>query len=148
MAYHPITDAEWRYLKRRFRGLWGGRADERGTYVSRSENEVRNLFNEGLPDSGVDAAERKRARAIVRERVRDFSREAYADPYFELEWERAITHKPELANYPAMSENRRLLWEAYYMRDQTEETRKKARKAWRKLAQTAPHNDDQVWEDT
>jgi hypothetical protein len=148
MAYHPVTDIEWQYLRRRFKGLWGGRADERGTVVRRSEAEIRALFNEGLPGSPVEDDVRKRARAIVHERVRDFSVEAYANPYFELEWDRAVTANPALGQHSSMAEARRLLWEAYYMRDETEARRKYARAQWRKMSDLPGRDDDKIWEDT
>jgi hypothetical protein len=148
MVYRPVTDQEWQYLLRRFRGLHGGRADERGRIVSRPIDEIRGLLNEGLPDSPVDTDERRRARAIVRERVRGHSIEAYADPYFELEWMRVVENNPTLGEWPQMTANRRLLWDAYYMRDTSEAVRKHAREQWRTVSSAAGRDDDHVWEDT
>jgi hypothetical protein len=148
MPFQPVSNTEWQYLKRRFRGLWGGRMDERGTVVSRTETGLRQLFDEGMPGNGLEDDVRRRARTIVRERVREFSVEAYADPYFELEWDRAAADNPELAQYPVMAESRRLLWEAYYRRDETEARRGFAQKEWRKLAGVAGRDDNKLWEDT
>jgi hypothetical protein len=115
MSWLTVSSPDWEALKARFEGLRGGRVDERGRRVTRSEAEMRRLFNIGLPSSPVAEVERTRARTIVRERVREVDGDTkYNDPYFELEWMRVTRENPELLNNAA--ENRNILWSAYYAR--------------------------------
>jgi hypothetical protein len=115
MVWLTVNNADWDALKARFEGLHGGRVNERGRMASRSEAEMRRLFNIGLPSSPVAEVERVRARTIVRERVREVDGDTkYNDPYFELEWMRVSRETPELLN--DASENRNILWNAYYAR--------------------------------
>ena len=110
-----VSNEDWETLKSKFEGLRGGRVNERGRMVNRSESEMRRLFNIGLPSSPVADAEQVRARTIVRERVREVDGDVkYNDPYFELEWMRLERENPEIADDPA--ENRNTLWNAYYAR--------------------------------
>jgi len=115
MVWLTVSNQDWDALTDKFAGLRAGRVNERGRMVTRSEAEMRRLFNIGLPSSPVGDVERTRARTIVRERVREVDGDTkYNDPYFELEWLRVVRENPELLDKPA--ENRNVLWNAYYAR--------------------------------
>jgi hypothetical protein len=148
VAYQPITDAEWAYLLRRYAGLHGGRADERGHTVNRSQQELRKLMNEGLAGSPVGDEVRRRSRTIVRERVRARSVEAYNDPYFELEFERAANADPSLRLYENFSAARSALWDAYYRRDTQGVRREEAQRRWHALARERERPEDFAYEET
>lgn len=129
MAWLTVSNADWEALKARFAGLRGGRVEERGRMVTRSEAEMRRLFNIGLPSSPVAGSEQVRASTIVRERVRTVDGDVkFNDPYFELEWMRVIRETPELAQEAA--ENRDILWNAYYARGTPR--RDRWRRQWRR----------------
>ena len=134
MAWLTVSNDDWEALKDRFAGLRGGRVNERGRMVNRSESEMRRLFNIGLPSSPVADTEQVRARTIVRERVREVDGDAkYNDPYFELEWLRLERENPDItANLAA---NRNILWNAYYARGIPDRTR------WRRRWQRAMGRD-------
>src|SRR6267154_1694975 len=101
MVWLTVSNEDWEALKSRFEGLRGGRVNERGRIVNRSEAEMKRLFNIGLPSSPVSDSEQVRARTIVRERVREIDGdEKYNDPYFELEWMRLERENPEIADDP------------------------------------------------
>lgn len=121
-----VSDADWQALLERFAGLHGGRVNERGHRVYRSEEEMRRLFNLGLPSSPIDENQKVRARTIVRERVREVDGDVkFNDPYFELEWMRLVREKPEILNNA--EENREILWNAYYSRSPIK------RNEWRRI---------------
>lgn len=116
MAWLVVSDGDWEALTARFAGLRGGRVDERGRVVYRSEEEIRRMFNLGLPSSPLSENEKVRYRTIVRERVREVDGDTkYNDPYFELEWIRVTREDPSLLNNAET--NRDILWNAFYSRD-------------------------------
>lgn len=115
MPWLPVSDSDWNILTSRFAGLRGGRVDERGRVIHRSEEEIRRMFNLGLPSSPLGEPEKIRFRTIVRERVREVDGDVmFNDPYFELEWLRVTREDPELLNNA--EENRETLWNAFYAR--------------------------------
>jgi len=129
VSWLTINNADWEALKTRFAGLRGGRVDERGRMVTRSESEMRRLFNIGLPSSPVAETEQVRARTIVRERVRTVDGDAkYNDPYFELEWLRLERENPDITD--EADRNRNILWNAYYARGIADRGRWRSR--WRR----------------
>jgi hypothetical protein len=148
MPYKPVTDGEWTYLLRRFAGLHGGSADERGRTVARSQQELRQLFNEGLSNSPQPEDVRRRSRTIVRERARSRSVEVYNDPYFELEWERAATADPRLRLHENLSESRAALWDGYYRRDDQGTKREQAQRRWHAATREKTRPEDFVYEET
>ena len=116
MAWLVVSDGDWDALKARFAGLRGGRVDERGRVIYRSEEELRRMFNLGLPSSPLSENEKVRYRTIVRERVREVDGDVkYNDPYFELEWIRVTREDPSLLE--DTEHNREILWNAFYARD-------------------------------
>lgn len=111
----PVTDPDWNILTTRFEGLRGGRVSERGHVVYRSEEEIRRMFNLGLPSSPLGEPEKVRFRTIVRERVREVDGDVmFNDPYFELEWLLVTREDPSLLD--RAEENREILWNAFYNR--------------------------------
>lgn len=126
MSWLTVSDADWQALTARFAGLRGGRVDERGRVIYRSEEEMRRMFNLGLPSSPLGESERVRYRTIVRERVREVDGDTkFNDPYFELEWLRVQREDPSLLTNA--EENRDVLWNAFYARDTIK------RGGWRRL---------------
>jgi hypothetical protein len=126
VTWLTVNDQDWEALKERFEGLRGGRVSERGRMVTRSEAEMRRLFNIGLPSSPVSTGDQIRARTIVRERVREVDGDVkYNDPYFELEWMRLERENPELQN-----DARDILWNAYYARGVSD--RQRWRRRWQR----------------
>ena len=126
MSWLPVSDSDWDALKDRFVGLRGGRVNERGRVVYRSEEEIRRMFNLGLPSSPLGEAEKIRFRTIVRERVREVDGDVkFNDPYFELEWMRLTREDPNLLN--DADNNREVLWNAFYSRDAIQRNR------WREM---------------
>jgi len=116
VAWLVVSDGDWDALKARFAGLRGGRVDERGRVIYRSEEELRRMFNLGLPSSPLSENEKVRYRTIVRERVREVDGDVkYNDPYFELEWIRVTREDPSLLE--DTEHNREILWNAFYARD-------------------------------
>lgn len=125
MSWLPVSDPDWEILTSRFAGLRGGRVDERGRVVYRSEEEIRRMFNLGLPSSPLGEPEKIRFRTIVRERVREVDGDVmFNDPYFELEWIRVTREDPDLLDNPDY--NREALWNAFYARTIAN------RQAWRR----------------
>jgi hypothetical protein len=121
-----VSDGDWAALTARFAGLRGGRVDERGRVVYRSEEEIRRMFNLGLPSSPLSENEKTRYRTIVRERVRTVDGDVkFNDPYFELEWLRVTQEDPSLLDDP--NNNRETLWNAFYNREAVK------RNTWRKM---------------
>jgi len=121
-----VSDGDWEALTARFAGLRGGRVDERGRVVYRSEEEIRRMFNLGLPSSPLSENEKTRYRTIVRERVRTVDGDVkFNDPYFELEWLRVTQEDPNLLDDP--NNNRETLWNAFYNREIIK------RNTWRKM---------------
>jgi hypothetical protein len=128
VVWLTVNNQDWNALTARFAGLQGGRVNERGRMVTRSESEMRRLFNIGLPSSPVAGTEQTRARTIVRERVREVDGDhKYNDPYFELEYLRVLRENPDLEDN---DENRNILWQAYYARGVSD--RSKWRNRWRR----------------
>ena len=126
MAWMVVSDGDWEALTARFAGLRGGRVDERGRVVYRSEEEIRRMFNLGLPSSPLSENEKTRYRTIVRERVRTVDGDVkFNDPYFELEWLRVTQEDPNLLDDP--NNNRETLWNAFYNREIIK------RNTWRKM---------------
>jgi hypothetical protein len=111
-----VSDEDWNILTARFAGLRGGRVDERGRVIYRSEEEIRRMFNLGLPSSPLSENEKTRFRTIIRERVRTVDGNVqFNDPYFELEWIRVTREDPSLLT--DIDNNRELLWNAFYNRE-------------------------------
>ena len=126
MAWLIVSDDDWEALTARFAGLRGGRVDERGRVVYRSEEELRRMFNLGLPSSPLSENEKIRYRTIVRERVRTVDGDVkFNDPYFELEWLRVTHEDPSLLD--DATNNRETLWNAFYARETIK------RNTWRKM---------------
>ena len=121
-----VSDDDWEALKARFAGLRGGRVEERGRVMYRSEEEIRRMFNLGLPSSPIGETEKIRYRTIVRERVRSVDGDVkFNDPYFELEWLIVTREDPSLLTNPI--NNREMLWNAFYARETVK------RNTWRKM---------------
>lgn len=126
MAWLTVSNDDWAALTARFAGLRGGRVDERGRIVYRSEEELRRMFNLGLPSSPLSETEKVRYRTIVRERVREVDGDVkFNDPYFELEWLRVTREDPSLLTNPI--NNREMLWNAFYAREVVK------RNTWRRM---------------
>jgi hypothetical protein len=126
VAWLIVSDGDWEKLTAMFAGLRGGRVDERGRVVYRSEEEIRRMFNLGLPSSPLSENEKTRFRTIVRERVRAVDGDVkFNDPYFELEWLRVTQEDPSLLNDSV--NNREMLWNAFYAREAIK------RNTWRKM---------------
>lgn len=126
MAWLTVSNDDWAALTARFAGLRGGRVDERGRVVYRSEEEIRRMFNLGLPSSPLGETEKVRYRTIVRERVRSVDGDVkFNDPYFELEWLRVTREDPSLLD--DLNNNRETLWNAFYAREVIK------RNTWRRM---------------
>lgn len=139
MAWLPVNDSDWEILKDKFRGLRGGRVNERGRVIHRSEEEMRRYFNLGLPSSPLGEAEKIRFRTIVRERVREVDGDVmFNDPYFELEWMRLTREDPSLLD--DLDQNREILWNAFYERFSNQ--RQRWRNLWfQKIGRTMTQNE-------
>jgi hypothetical protein len=119
--YHPVTDAEWRWLQRRFAAL------ERLPGM-------RELFNNSLNGSPYTTAERRHFRRQIYVAVRGMMAptEAYPNPWFELTWFRAVEDNPSLLD--DIARNRALLWEAYFMPAEPPGLRERRVVRWQNVA--------------
>jgi hypothetical protein len=123
--YRPTTDAEWRYLQRRFAAL------ER-------RSGMRELFDNSLDGSPYDPSMRRQFRREIFENVREMAspRAAYQNPYFELSWYRAVQINPALDE--DYMHNRAVLWQAYYNRPEPDSLRRSRQREWDHLVGVKP----------
>ncbi len=126
-----ISDAEWRYLLH---------------VVGPMSERFRNTMDRAI--TGRDKAERKDARQRVMENLPRPSglgtggrTEPQTNPFFELQWYRAIRSKPSLEIDAAR--NRGIMWNAYYSRE-PEGVRRHFMTRWEDLY-GEPYSARQTW---